>query len=274
MPNFDFVFLQAQIRQLLKLKTMTKKIILAAFVAAMALTSCHKDPTPTPETEPQTVTRLAREENTASSATLTINSSANYIWLENGNLMRVCDTILMPMGAITTQERMVYEGGNIVKVEEESGKWSHHFTYENGLIVSFLNIHQGDSAIWGTASYNADGLVEEILCHALSKTTKWHLTWVDGDATEVVEEIMEPAELAGTHVYYYTYDDKLCIYNGFPMAYSIFDGDGIRVATRQSKHNIIREGFTYYYSTENGLLISTASESDTTSYHYIEQTLR
>ena len=73
--------------------------------------------------------------------------------------------------------------------------------------MSFLNIHQGDSAIWGTASYNADGLVEEILCHAGIKTTKWHLTWVDGD--------------------------------------------GIRVAMRQSKHNIIREGYTYYYDTDN-----------------------
>lgn len=82
----------------------------------------------------------------------------------------------MPMSAITTQEKMVYEGGNIVKIEEESGKWSHHFTYENGQIVSFLNIHQGDSAVWGTVSYNADGLVEEILCHAGSKTTKWNLT--------------------------------------------------------------------------------------------------
>ena len=68
---------------------MTKKLILAAFVAAMALTSCHKDPTPTPDPEPQTVTRLAREVSTASSATLTIKTSADYIWQENGNLMRV-----------------------------------------------------------------------------------------------------------------------------------------------------------------------------------------
>jgi hypothetical protein len=32
---------------------MTKKLILAAFVAAMAMTACHKDPTPTPEPEPK-----------------------------------------------------------------------------------------------------------------------------------------------------------------------------------------------------------------------------
>lgn len=171
---------------------------------------------------------------------------------------------------ITTQERMVYEGGNIVKVEEESGKWSHHFTYENGLIVSFLNIHQGDSAVWGTVSYNAEGLVEEILCHALTKTTKWNLTWVDGDATQVVEEILAPEEMADTHIYTYEYDDIPCVYTGFPMAYSIFDGDGVRVATRQSKHNRIREGYTYYYDTDNGLLISAAAENDSVSYHYNE----
>lgn len=242
---------------------------MAAFVAAMALTSCHKDPVPTPDPEPQTVTRLAREEGISSSSTLTMEASADYIW-ENGKLMRVCDTISLPIAITTTHERMVYEGGNIVKVEEESGKWSHHFTYENGLIVSFLNIHQGDSAAWGTASYNADGLVEEILCHAGSKTTKWNLTWVNGDATEVVEEILAPEDMVGTHVYTYEYDDKPCVFTGFPMAYSIFDGDGIRVATRQSKHNIIREGYTYYYDTDNGLLISAAAENDSVSYHYID----
>lgn len=253
---------------------MTKKLILAAFVAAMALTSCHKDPTPTPtpDPEPQTVTRLAREKITTTSGTLTMNSSADYTW-ENGNLMRVCDTVSMPIATVTTQERMVYEDGNIVKVEEESGKWSHHFTYENGLIVSFLNIHQGDSAVWGTVSYNADGLVEGILCHAGSKTTKWSLTWEDGDAVQLIEDIIEPADLAGTYVYNYTYDDKPCVYTGFPMAYSIYDGEGVHVATRQSKHNRIREGYTYYYNLDNGLLISAAAENDSTSYHYIEQTV-
>jgi hypothetical protein len=125
--------------------------------------------------EPQTVTRLAREDNTSSTAALTVNSSADYIW-ENCMLMRVCDTISMPMSAISTHEKMVYEGGNIVRIEEESGKWSHHLTYDNGQLVGFLTIHQGDTAAWGTASYNADGLVEDILSHTGIKTTKWHLT--------------------------------------------------------------------------------------------------
>ncbi|MBR5378822.1 MAG: hypothetical protein IK135_06860 [Bacteroidales bacterium] len=248
---------------------MTKKLILAAFVAAMALTSCHKDPVPTPDPEPQTVTRLAREENTTTSGMITMNSSADYLW-EKGKLMRVCDTISLTISNTIATEKMVYEDGNIVRIEEESGKWSDHFTYENGLIVSFLNIHQGDTAIWGTASYNADGLVEDILCHTRIKTTKWHLTWVDGDATEVVEEILEPEVMAGTHVYYYAYDDKPCVYDGFPMAYSILDGDGTRVAMRQSKHNRIREGYTYYYNTDNGLLISAAAENDSVYYHYID----
>ncbi len=54
------------------------------------------------------------------------------------------------------------------------------------------------------------------------------------------------------------------------MTYTIFDGDGIRVAMRQSKHNIIREGYTYYYDTDNGLLISAAAKNDSVSYHYID----
>ena len=249
---------------------MTKKLILAAFVAAMALTSCHKDPTPTPDPEPQTVTRLAREEGISSSSTLTMEASADYIW-ENGKLMRVCDTISLPIAITTTHERMVYEGGNIVKVEEESGKWEHRFTYENGLLVKYLTINEGDSAIWGTVSYNADNLAEEIIYHDGTKTTKWNLTWVDGDATQVVQEILEPENMAGTQIFIYEYDDRPCIYTGFPMAYSVFDGDGIRVATRQSKHNRIREGYTYYYNTDNGLLISAAAENDSVYYHYIEQ---
>jgi hypothetical protein len=86
----------------------------------------------------------------------------------------------------------------------------------------------------------------------------------------VVEEILEPEEMADTHIYAFAYDGRPCVYTGFPIAYSIFDGDGIRVATRQSKHNIIREGYTYYYDTNNGLLISAAAENDSVSYHYIE----
>ena len=187
--------------------------------------------------------------------------------------MRVCDTISLPIAITTTHERMVYEGGNIVKVEEESGKWEHRFTYENGLLVKYLTINEGDSAIWGTVSYNADNLAEEIMYHDGTKTTKWNLTWVDGDATQVVQEMLEPENMAGTQIFIYEYDDKPCVYTGFPMAYSIFDGDGVRVATRQSKHNLIKGGYDYYYNQDNGLLISTASANDSTSYHYIEQTV-
>ena len=179
------------------------------------------------------------------------------------------------VGAVAERQLLANEGSRMEREFDIScgvdvGKWSHHFTYENGLIVSFLNIHQGDTAIWGSASYNTDGLVEEILCHAGAKTTKWHLTWVDGDATQVVEEILAPEDMVGTHNYTYEYDDRPCVYTGFPMAYSIFDGDGVRVATRQSKHNRIREGYTYYYDLDNGLLISAAAENDSVSYHYID----
>ena len=250
---------------------MTKKLILAVFVAALAFTSCHKDPTPapTPDPEPQTVTRLARENIITTYTSITTQATADYTW-ENGNLMRVCDTVSMPIATVTTQERMVYEDGKIVRIEEENGKWEHYFTYENGQIVSFLTLRNGDTTVWGNASYNGDGLVEQILCHADSKTTKWSLTWEDGDAVQLIEDIIEPADLAGTHVYNYTYDNSPCVYTGFPMAYSIYDGEGVHVATRQSKHNRIREGYTYSYD-DNGLLISAAAESDSVYYHYIEQ---
>ena len=39
---------------------MTKKLFLAACIAAMALTGCKKDPQPESTPEPQTVSRLAR----------------------------------------------------------------------------------------------------------------------------------------------------------------------------------------------------------------------
>lgn len=37
-----------------------------------------------------------------------------------------------------------------------------------------------------------------------------------------------------------------------------------------AKHNRIREGYTYYYDLDNGLLISVAAENDSVSYHYID----
>ena len=81
---------------------MTKKLILAAFVAAMAFTSCHKDPTPTPTPEPQTVTRLAKEYNIRSNMLNISKSSATYTW-ENGNLMHVCDTVSLGSYTNVTQ---------------------------------------------------------------------------------------------------------------------------------------------------------------------------
>ena len=115
---------------------MTKKLILAAFVAAMAMTACHKDPTPTPEPEPtpepQTVTRLAYEHQTKIST--------------------------------------------------------------------------------------------------LSMETHRHFTWENGDVTKLVEEILEPEDMAATHEVVYTYDDKANAYTGIPLAFAMPDGSGAQVA--------------------------------------------
>ena len=255
------------------MKTTFKWMFAAILLCGLTIASCTKDPQPTPEPEPQTLTFLAREEGRYANSMYSVKSSADYIW-ENGKLTRVCDTVSMVLATSVTQEKMVYEDDKIVRIEEENGKWEHHFTYEDDLIVNFLSFNRdGDSSLWGTVSYNAEGLVEEIMYHDRVKTTKWSLTWLDGDATVVEENILAPAELAETRVYTYVYDDKPCAYTGFPMAYCIFDGDGNRVATRQSKHNMILEGYTNNYD-DNGLLTSIAAENDTIFYHYIEQTVR
>ena len=105
------------------------------------------------------------------------------------------------------------------------------------------------------------------------RLSRWTITWADGDAIEVKEEVLEPEELVATRVYTNTYDNSPCAYTGIPLAWAIKDGDGHAVARFMSKHNQIEEGYTYNYD-ENGLLISIVAENDSTVYNYIEQTLR
>ena len=253
---------------------MTKKLILAAFVAAFAFTSCHKDPTPTPDPtpEPQTVTRLSSEEHITATGMMTMNLFALYTW-ENGLLMRECDSLITPFISTVFHEKMSYENGNLVKIEEESGKWTYSFTYEDGLLKTYLNVTEGDSSAWGkVTAYTEDGLVKEIMDYNIFTTTRWTLTWVDGDATEVKEEVLAPEDMIATYVYNFTYDDKPSAYTGTPLANVIPDGDGAKIAKRLSKHNQIEEGYTYDYN-EKGYLISAVIENDTAFYHYIEQTI-
>ena len=249
---------------------MTKKILLAAFVAALAFTSCKKDPAPTPE--PQTVIRLASEENIFSSGMMTMTTYSNFVW-ENGILMREVDSIVLPMMTMVYHNQMSYENGNLMKIKEEDNKWQYSFTYEDGLLKTFLNVMEGDSTSWGkVTAYNADGNVEEVLSYDNFKTTKWTLTWENGDAVKVVEDILEPAELVATNVYTFTYDDKTSAYTGISLANVIIDGNGTRVARCMSKHNMKEEGYTYEYN-EKDMLISVVSEGDSTYFHYIEQTI-
>lgn len=53
---------------------MTKKIILAAFIATLAFTACHKDP------ETQTVTRLASRAFHNSTSVLPLHGYSTYTW--------------------------------------------------------------------------------------------------------------------------------------------------------------------------------------------------
>ena len=249
---------------------MTKKIILAAFVAAFAFTSCHKDPVPTPTPEPQTITRLASEKMVKTMGMMTMNTTRAFTW-ENGILMHEDDTIVTPVVTTFYNNKMDYENGNLVKVTEESGKWQYTYTYENGRLKTFLNIMENDSTAWGeVTAYTEDGYVKEIMAYNDFKTTRWSLIWVDGDATEIKEEILEPEESIATNVYTFTYDNKTNAYNGLPLAFAMPDGSGLMVARYMSKHNRIEEGYTYNYN-EDGFLTSVVTENDSTFYNYIEQ---
>lgn len=249
---------------------MTKKFLFVAFVAVLAFSACHKDPTPTPE--PQTVIRLASEENVFPSGIMTMNTNVHYVW-ENGVLMSETDSIILPIMTTVYHNQMSYENGNLTKIVEEDGKWQYTFTYDDGLLKTFLNIMEADSMCWGNVTaYNADGNVEEIMSYDQFKTIKWTLTWENGDVVKVMEDILEPAEQAGTNVYTYTYDDKTSVYTGIPLAKAMLDGDGKAVAKYMSKHNRVEEGVTYEYD-EKGMMTSAVSEEQSSFYHYIEQTI-
>lgn len=251
---------------------MKRQLICAACAAVLAFTSCHKEPTPTPTPEPQTVTRLDGIKSYNSTTVYPLETFVSYTW-DKDVLTHEYDSIFATIITYANHNIMTYENGNLVKIEEGNGKWQNFFTYENGLIKTYLDIHDGDSMCWcEVKSFTADGNIEELVTYDNFKTTKWSLTWENGDAIKVVEDIIEPAELAKTNVYTYTYDDKPNIFTGFPLAYAVIDGSGVRIATRASKHNMKSEGYTYNYD-EKGFLTSMVKENDSTFYHYIEQTL-
>lgn len=246
---------------------MTKKIIFAAFIAALAFTACHKDPVP------QTVTRLASMEFHNTTAVLPLHGYSTYTW-DNGILKRTTDSIVTIVNTVS-HENYIYENGNLVKTEQEAGRWEHSFTYENGRMKTFLDIADGDSVTWGTVTaYTEDGLIKEFLAENIyGKKTKWSFVWTNGDATEVTQQILEPAEVANTIVTTYTYDNKPSVYTGFPVACVILEDNGHKVAQYLSKHNAVKEGYTYNYN-DKDLLVSVVAENDSLFYNYIEQTVQ
>lgn len=253
-------------------KWMTAAILICGL--SFSIVSCKKDPVPTPQPEPQTVTRIASMKWKNNVGVMAMETNTHYTW-ENGVLKSVCDTISMGLLNQTYKSNMTYENGLLVRVDEESGKWSYRYTYENGLMKTFLHLSENDSTSWGEiTAYTADGLVEKFMSYNdFGKKTSWTLTWKDGDAVSVVEDILEPEEVAGTHIHQCLYDDKPSVYTGFPLGYAIFDGEGGMIARRQSKHNMMEDGYTCTYN-EKGYLISYVRENDSIFYNYIEQTLR
>ena len=259
------------------MKNTFKWMFTAILLCGLTIASCKKDPVPTPDPdpEPQTVTRLSTEKTVKATGVLTLNTSRTLSW-ENGILMQLFDTLItQPLGIEQFyQNNMVYENGNLVRVDEQNGSWQFSFTYEDGLLKTFLNVMENDTLSWGeVTAYTADGLVREIMDHNSYRLSRWTITRADGDAIEVKEEVLEPEELVATRVYTNTYDNNPCAYTGIPLAWAIRDGDGNAVARFMSKHNQIEDGYTYNYD-ENDLLISIVAENDSTFRNYIEQTLR
>ena len=258
------------------MKTTFKWMTAAILICGLTISSCKKDPVPTPEPEPepQTVTRLASMNIKNNAGAMPLETMTHFSW-ENGVLKSVCDTVNIGFLSQTFKSNMTYENGLLVRVDEEGGRWTYSYTYENGLMKSFYHINESDTTTWGEiTAYTADGLVETFMSYNdLGKKTSWTLTWQDGDAVSVVEDVLEPEDVAGTHIYQYLYDDKPCVYTGNPLGYAIFDGSGSMVALRQSKHNMMEDGYICTYN-EKGYLISYVKENDSIFYNYIEQTLR
>ena len=256
---------------------MKKTLIFAALVAVLALTACKKknDSTPEPTPGPQTVTRLSMEKIVKTMGALTLNTSRGLTW-GNGILMQVYDTIItQPFGIEQFyQSNMIYNNGNIVRIDEQNGSWQFSFTYEDGLLKTIVNGMENDTTAWGeVTAYTEDGHVREIMDHYSYTLSRWTITWANGNAVEVIKEVLEPEELVATHVYTYTYDNKPNAYTGIPLAWAIKDCDGGAVARLMSKHNQTNDGYTYNYN-DKGYLVSIVAENDSTFYNYIEQTLR
>ena len=249
---------------------MTKKLFYAACIVAMALTGCKKDPQPEPTPEPQTVSRIANYVVKTNSNGLTMTMSRHYTW-ENGVLVQTVDSLISSvMAPRVSVERYVYENGLLVKKEETSGKWQHYLTYEDGLLKTFVDINNNDTLYSGEIlSYTANGEVEEMIIMD-TRIVKYHFTWENGDAVQMLKYVIAPAEVADTTVSNYTFDNKLCPFDGVPLGSEL---ETFFIIERQSKHNIIEPEYTYTYDDQNRL-ISKEKEGESITYQYIEQTIR
>lgn len=255
---------------------MIKKLFLAACIAAMALTGCKKDPqpdpTPGPTPEPQTVSRLASlvHKNVAPSG-LGLKTVSYFTW-ENGKLVKEVDSLISPFTSpVVTMQNLFYENGNHVRTEESNGVWQHYFTYEDGVLTTFVDIYRNDTLFFGeVTAYNADGKLEEVIFNTGPKMNKFHLTWEGDNATQLVNYIIQPAEEADTLTYNIDYDGKPCVYTGLPLSFSLIGADEVYILNRISRHNVFDASYTYNYD-EKDRLISKVKENDSTFYYYIEE---
>ena len=252
---------------------MTKKLFLAACIAAMAFTGCKKDPQPEPTPEPQTVSRLASMvHKSVVPSGLELSAVSRYTW-ENGKLVKVFDSLTSPFSSpVVTTQNLIYENGNHVRTEEESGVWTHYFTYEDGLLKSFCDIYANDTTIVGEVNgYNADGTVKEVT-YTTASTNKFCFTWENDDVVKLENCTILPVEEADTTIHIVSYDGKPNAFTGVPLSTCLIGRDVAFVLNRLSKHNVFDASYTYNYD-EKDRLISKVKENDSTFYYYIEQTI-
>ena len=241
----------------------------------MALTGCKKDPQPepTPEPEPQTVSRIASFVVKTCPNGMPMTMSRHYTW-ENGVLLQTIDSVILSfMEPVVAEEKYTYENGLLVKKEETTGEWIHYFTYEDGLLKTFVDINHNDTLNSGEIlSYTANGEVEDMIVDLGEMKNKYHFTWENGDAVQVIKYVIYPEEEADTTVANYTFDNKHCPFIGLPLGADL-SGDVSFIIERQSKHNFIDSEYTYTYDDQDRL-VSKVKENDTITYQYIEQTIR
>ena len=98
---------------------MTKKTMLAAFVAAFAFTSCHKDPQPTPDPEPEPTTQTVLTGMVATGVTFYDSVTYSYEYDDEYRITRI-ESHVTNNGYLIQNLFLTYSDGHILVAGTES----------------------------------------------------------------------------------------------------------------------------------------------------------